>query len=200
MQGQEVKRAIFLAVRDSGTPAARKRWETLQEEASGVRAANTGWASRWSASTCCRSPPPARHESRTSEAAPRRRQSWNQHADIGGIGPVRPVTPPCRQDIGRPGVSRAFPGRPARARPVPAPLPARAGVLADGIQAGQRQNVPPMYLRRSSPPRGQSLGSRCVLTRVRTTLETGRGPDGNRHSSRTPCAESVLMPRPHAGR
>lgn len=39
MQGQEVKRAIFLAVLDSDTPAQRKRWETLQEEASAVRAA-----------------------------------------------------------------------------------------------------------------------------------------------------------------
>jgi hypothetical protein len=39
MQGQEVRRAIFLAVRDSDTPTERKRWETLQEEASVVRAA-----------------------------------------------------------------------------------------------------------------------------------------------------------------
>ncbi len=38
MRGQEVRRAIFLAVRDSDTPAARKRWETLQEEAAAVRA------------------------------------------------------------------------------------------------------------------------------------------------------------------
>jgi hypothetical protein len=34
-----VSRAIFLAVRDLDTPAARKRWETLQEEAAAVRAA-----------------------------------------------------------------------------------------------------------------------------------------------------------------
>jgi hypothetical protein len=39
MRGQEVKRAIFLAIRDSDTPAATKRWETLQEEAAAVRAA-----------------------------------------------------------------------------------------------------------------------------------------------------------------
>jgi hypothetical protein len=39
MRGREAKRAIFLAIRDSDTPAARKRRETLQEEAAAVRAA-----------------------------------------------------------------------------------------------------------------------------------------------------------------
>jgi hypothetical protein len=29
---------VFLAIRDSDTPAARKLWETLQEEAAAVRA------------------------------------------------------------------------------------------------------------------------------------------------------------------
>ena len=38
MRGQEVKRAIFLVIRDSDTPTARKRWETLQEQAAVVRA------------------------------------------------------------------------------------------------------------------------------------------------------------------
>jgi hypothetical protein len=38
MRGQEAKSAIFLAIRDSDTPAARKLWETLQEEAAAVRA------------------------------------------------------------------------------------------------------------------------------------------------------------------
>ena len=38
MRGQEVRRSIFLLVRDSDTPAARKRWETLLEEAAAVRA------------------------------------------------------------------------------------------------------------------------------------------------------------------
>jgi hypothetical protein len=94
-----------------------------------------------------------------------------QPAAIRVICPVRPVTPPCRHENGQPGV----PGCPARMRPVRAPLPARAGVLADGIQAGQRQNAPPMYLRRSSLPRGQWLGFRCVLACISTTLETGRG-------------------------
>jgi len=37
MRGQEVKRAIFLAIRYSDTPAATKRWEALQEEAAAVR-------------------------------------------------------------------------------------------------------------------------------------------------------------------
>jgi hypothetical protein len=31
--GQEVKNAIFLAVRDLDAPAARKRWEALEEAA-----------------------------------------------------------------------------------------------------------------------------------------------------------------------
>lgn len=38
MRGQEVRRAIFLAIRDSDTPAAAKRWEALQGEAAAVRA------------------------------------------------------------------------------------------------------------------------------------------------------------------
>ena len=41
MGGQEVSRAIFLAVRDLDTPAARKRWQTLQEEAAALRAATS---------------------------------------------------------------------------------------------------------------------------------------------------------------
>lgn len=36
--GQEVKRAIFLAIRDSDTLAAAQRWEALREEADAVRA------------------------------------------------------------------------------------------------------------------------------------------------------------------
>jgi hypothetical protein len=43
MRGQEVRRAIFLAIRDSDTPAAAKRWEALQGEAAAVRA-ETGLA------------------------------------------------------------------------------------------------------------------------------------------------------------
>jgi hypothetical protein len=38
MRGQEVKHAVFLAIRDSDTLAARKRWETLPQEAAAVRA------------------------------------------------------------------------------------------------------------------------------------------------------------------
>jgi hypothetical protein len=38
MRGQEVNHAVFLAIRDCDTPAAMKRWETLQEEAAAVRA------------------------------------------------------------------------------------------------------------------------------------------------------------------
>jgi hypothetical protein len=38
MRGLEVRRAVFLAIRDSDTPAARKRWETLQGEAAAVQA------------------------------------------------------------------------------------------------------------------------------------------------------------------
>jgi hypothetical protein len=36
--GPEVRRAIFLVIRDSDTPAAAMRWEALREEAAGVRA------------------------------------------------------------------------------------------------------------------------------------------------------------------
>jgi hypothetical protein len=70
-------------------------------------------------------------------------------AYIDVITAVRSITPPCRRDSGQPGVSHS-PGRPARVRPVRALLAARAGVLADGIMAGQDENIPPMYLRRSA--------------------------------------------------
>ena len=39
VQAQEARSAIFLAVMDLDTPAARKRWETMQEAAAAVRAA-----------------------------------------------------------------------------------------------------------------------------------------------------------------
>lgn len=39
MRAQEARSAVFLVVRDLDTPAARKRWETMQEEAAAVRAA-----------------------------------------------------------------------------------------------------------------------------------------------------------------
>jgi alkylation response protein AidB-like acyl-CoA dehydrogenase len=40
----------------------------------------------------------------------------------------------------------------------------------------------------------------ATVTEIRSALETRRGPDGNRHSSRTGHAESVLIPRPREGR
>jgi hypothetical protein len=113
-----------------------------------------------------------------------------QPADIGVIRSVRPVTPPCRHDSGQPGVP-AFPGCPTRVRPVRAPLPPRAGALADGIQAAQCQNAPPIYLRRSSlPSRHPLLGSRCDLAGVRTTLE----PDAGRTETDIHLGQGVLNP------
>jgi hypothetical protein len=58
-------------------------------------------------------------------------------------------------------VDTGFPGIPG-GRPgcgPSAPLPVRAVIVAVGILAGQRENVPSMYLQRI----GQRLGSRCLL-------------------------------------
>lgn len=43
MRGQEVNRAIFLAIRDSDTRSMTRRWDKLKEEASAMRA-ETGLA------------------------------------------------------------------------------------------------------------------------------------------------------------
>lgn len=70
------------------------------------------------------------------------------------------------------------------------PPPARAAV---GILAGQRDNAPPMCPQRRG---GLRLVSQWLLSARPIALENGRGPNGNRRSSRTVGAESVLIPGP----
>jgi hypothetical protein len=69
----------------------------------------------------------------------------------------------------------------------PATRPARE--CTSGVPAAE-------YALDGGPGRRTGAFSACV----RTTLETGRGPDGNRHSSRIGRAESVLIPRGQSGR
>jgi hypothetical protein len=116
----------------------------------------------------------------------------------------RPLGPSARVDHGlcgpwcrRVGTTAASPGFPpafAGVRPAcgpSAPLPARAAIAAVGILAGQRKNVPPMYLRR----RGQRLGTRCLLGMRPNHARNVHRSAGNRHSPRTARAGSVLILR-----
>ncbi len=120
------------------------------------------------------------------------RQRWRDSAC-----PARHATLAARRRTGGGRYDRAPSPRAARPRRCPH---GRMGDLAcDGISAGQRGNIPPVYLRRSSVPTGRSPGWLANSPYVRTRTEAGRGPTQNRDSSRTGRAESVLIPRGPAG-
>jgi hypothetical protein len=70
--------------------------------------------------------------------------------------------------------------------------------LGIGVERIDVQPKPSASEARIADLRG-SVARLAVRRGVRTSLETGRGPDGNRYSSRTRRAEPVLIPRPHAG-
>jgi hypothetical protein len=75
-------------------------------------------------------------------------------------------------------------------------------MIAPGEGLRESMAIPGAFVARSATCGGEGIGhvhgafSACV----RTILENGRGPNGNRHSPRRTGAESVLIPRPTAGR
>jgi hypothetical protein len=114
-------------------------------------------------------------------------------AAIGVVWPVRPVTPPCRHDSGQPG----FPGHSPASGPCaarPCAIAARAGALAGAILAGQRENVPPMYLG-ARLCRELSSGSAAPSWAASARARHIRGAAGNCRHPRKPGAGSVLIPR-----
>ena len=77
------------------------------------------------------------------------------------------------------------------------------GATAVELPAAASRPIPRATLTRgiaACPPHNTAVPSRIASSDcVRTTRESGRGPNGNRHSPLTTGAESVLIPRSPAG-
>jgi ribosomal protein S18 acetylase RimI-like enzyme len=126
----------------------------------------------------------------------------------GRATPRPPGAPPCRRDSGQPPGVRVFRRASGPRAACPRATARIGGPPRRGISAGQRSDIPRMYLHRLTREHCDAEGvlqlpGRPRLpagTHPRPARQSRAGSARNRHSSRTGRAESVLIPRGFTGR